>query len=132
MLEKRIEQMVEQFLIPPQWKGKISVLPSSGSYCAESCLNHVLTKWPFSECVLFQAVRASTGEIWTSAHSFVRVGSAFRPVVLFESLEECRNLSRNDIICMLCSLIREIETELDLLRQEGVEFAASDDILTSF
>ncbi|MFC4769318.1 hypothetical protein [Effusibacillus consociatus] len=131
LVEKRIERMVEQFLIPPKEKGKISVLPSSGIFCAESCLNHVLSKWPFSESVLFQAVRSLSGELWISAQTFARVGTTFRSVVLLESVEECQNLSRNDLIHMLCAVVEEIETELELLRQEGVELAGCGDLFTT-
>lgn len=131
MLEKRIEQMVEQFLIPSDGKGKITVLPSAGSFCAESCLNHVLTKWPFSECVLFQAIRSLEGQVWINAQTFVSVGNAFRPVVVLESVEECQNLSRSDLIHMLCAVVAEIEAELESLRIEGVEFAGYEDLITS-
>jgi hypothetical protein len=131
LIRKRIEKMVEQFLLPPDGNGKISRLPSSGSFSAEYCLNHVLSKWPFSECVLFQAIRSLSGEIWISAQTFARVGTAFRSVVLLEAVEDCSNLGRNDLIQMLCAVIEEIETELAHLRQEGVELAACDDLYTS-
>lgn len=130
LVEKRIEKLVEQFLLPPDATGKIAVLPALGSFSAEKCLNHVLANWSFSAPVLSQALRSMSGEVWISAQTFARVGDLFRSVVLLETVEDCRNLTRSDLVHMLCAVVEEIETELESLRQEGVQLAAFDDFFT--
>ncbi|GAX89930.1 hypothetical protein [Effusibacillus lacus] len=131
LVDKRIEKMVEQYLIPPGAKGKITALPSFGSFTAENCLNYVLSKWPFSECIVCQVMRGISGEVWMSAQTFAKVGTSFRPVVLIESVEDCSTMSQNDLIHMISAVVEEIETELESLRQEGVILAACEDLLTN-
>jgi hypothetical protein len=127
LMEKRMEKLLEGHL-PPDGGAKISVLPTSKSFSAERCLNKVLAKWPFSSHVLLQAVRALSGEVWVRVQSYVKVGSSYRPVVIFDGIEQCQQMSPRDLLRMMCALVDEIESELESLRQEGVEIATCADL----
>lgn len=126
LVDKQIEKIINEYLIPFDSNDKITVLPFSKSFNVETCLQQILSRINFSADVLVQAVRSHTGEVWISAVTYARVGQAFRPVVLLETTEPCMDMRRSDLVAMLIAVVKEIEIELEFLRQEDVQLATGD------
>ncbi|MFZ5824470.1 MAG: hypothetical protein ACOY94_09090 [Bacillota bacterium] len=124
---EQITRLIDKVFGPLAPGSGISFLPSARGFGVETCLNQVLTSWPFSEDVLVNVVREQ-GAIWMNVQVYATVGDSFRPVVLFDSMEPCDQMSRQDIIHMIGALVSEIESELDQLRREGVRIATSKDL----
>lgn len=124
---EQITRLIDEVLGPSAPGSSVTFLPSARGYGVETCLNRILSSWPFSEDVLVQVVR-DQGAIWMNVQVYATVGESFRPVVLFDSMEPCHQMSRQDVIHMIGALVSEIESELDQLRREGVRIATGKDL----
>ncbi|GEO27080.1 hypothetical protein AAC03nite_28650 [Alicyclobacillus acidoterrestris] len=125
--QREVERCVQRTLCSDM-NSRLYTLPSAKVLSIKQCIDDVFNQIRFSSDVVCEVMASREDEISIRAVAYVKVGKSFRPILLSDSVESCKDMTARDVVALICAFFEEVEYELICLTEENVHIATVQDL----